>query len=441
MGDFGFLLLWHGSSLFLLYVYTDVLGINPAVAGAIYLAAMIWDAVSDPLVASWSERQAMRTGRYSPIIAKAALPLGLAYALIYFAPPLSGWSLAAWVLITHLAFRTAYTIASMPYNTLPIRLARSGRDRSALSGARVAGAALGALTTAIITPVLVQSLQAQGQSEQMGYQIAALIIGGLAALFLLACTRLVREGKTGEPMPPSASYSESIRAMFLAAAGNGPLIRLLLIMIGATLAQGFFLQNVLYYLTHVLNRADMITPVLAVSAFSVILGAPVWVWVATRTSKKSSLVYGMFLASAGYLLMALAPMAGNFIPLVSASIASIGGAAIPVMLWSMMPDAIEHGEVETGVRIEARTFGLAAFCQKTTVGLGAVIIGGVLSLSGYDPESTLPPSAVTALTLMIAWLPALIMSGLTFIIRTYPIDEARHCEILAVLDERKKRGV
>lgn len=437
MGDFGFLLLWHGSALFLLYAYTDILGIPATLAGAIYLIAMIWDAVSDPLVAAWAERRAIRTGKYAPIIGAAALPLGIAYAAVYLAPPLTGWSLAVWALALHLIFRTVYTIASMPYNTLPIRLATTGRDRNALSGFRVVGAASGALTTAIVTPLLVGGLQTHGLDEADSYQGAASAIGLLAAVCLFSCSRLVREPETPSHAAPAESLTHSIWSMFTAATGNAPLIRLLAIMIGGTLAQGFFLQNILYYLTHVLGRADLITPVLGSAGIAVILGAPVWVFLAARTSKKTSLMAGLVVASAGYALMILAPAGPSVIPLLSAGLASIGGAAIPVMLWSMMPDAIEHGEVETGVRIEARTFGLATFCQKATVGLTAAIIGLILGLSGYSGEVSVPAGAASAITIMVAGLPAIIVLVLVWIIRPYPIDDRRHQDILKTLRTRK----
>ena len=105
LGDTGFLLVWHGSALFLLYAYTDILGLAPAVAGLIYLAAMIWDAVSDPLVAAWAERRAARTGTYAGLVALAALPVGLTYALLFVAPPGAPWAVAVWALVALLALR------------------------------------------------------------------------------------------------------------------------------------------------------------------------------------------------------------------------------------------------------------------------------------------------------------------------------------------------
>ena len=436
LGDLGFLLVWHGSALFLLYFYTDVLDLPPGLAGAIYLAAMIWDAVSDPIVAAWAERRAARTGRYTPIIAWAALPVGLAYGLMFIAPPLSGLALAGWALATHLIFRTAYTIASMPYNTLPVRLTTDGKARSALSGFRVAGAATGAVITAVLTPIVVQTNQAQGQTESVGYLIAALMIGGLTATLLFACSKIVREPVMPAQDISRPDYLAALTGLFRAAKGNAPLLRLLVIMVGGTIAQGLFLQNLLYFLTHVIARPEMITPVLATSAFVVILAAPLWVILAARTSKRLALIIGLVIASAGYSLMYFAPAGGDLIPLIAVAISGVGGAAIPVMLWSMIPDSIEHGELETGLRVEARTFGLTTFMQKTAVGVTALMIGGILAATGYSDAATPSAQALTTIRIMVSWAPAILMLSLTAIIWTYPITQARHEEILKALSAK-----
>jgi GPH family glycoside/pentoside/hexuronide:cation symporter len=437
LGDLGFLLVWHGSALFLLYFYTDVLGLPPGLAGGIYLVSMVWDAISDPLVAAWAERQAAHRGRYAPIITLAALPVGLAYALMYVAPPLSGIALAAWALVTHLLFRTAYTIASMPYNTLPVRLTTDGKARSALSGFRVAGAATGAVVTAVLMPVIVQANLNAGSDEALGYAMAAAVIGLMTALLLLACSKLVREPEIDIQPVVITSYGAALTGLFRAAAGNKPLLQLLAVMVGGTIAQGFFLQNLLYFMTHVIARPDMITPVLALSAFAVILAAPVWVVLAARTSKRTSLIAGIGIAVAGYVLMAFALPWGALMPLIAVAVASMGGAAIPVMLWSMIPDAIEHGELETGLRVEARTFGLATFAQKTAVGLTALMIGSILAVSGYTGSETPPPAALTTIRFMVSCAPALLMAALIPAIWTYPISQARHADILTALEDRR----
>jgi GPH family glycoside/pentoside/hexuronide:cation symporter len=441
LGDLGFLLVWHGSALFLLYFYTDVLGIAPGLAGIIYLAAMIWDAVSDPVVAAWAERRAARRGRYTPIIAWAALPVGIGYMLIFLVPPLQGAWLAAWALFAHLAFRTAYTIASMPYNTLPVRLSTRARDRNALSGFRVAGAATGGILTAVLTPLIVQSARAQSMPEATGYLLAAVIIGLLCAALLFACSRSVKEppSPVSDPGPPD--YGGALFAMLRAATANRPLAWLLAVMVLGTIGHGFFTHTILYFLTHVLARPDGVTLILGTSALATIVAAPLWVILAARTSKKASLIVGLVMAATGYCLMGLSPAGSLTLPLIAVALAGGGGGAIPVMLWSMVPDSIEYGEFRTGERIEARTFGLTTFAQKSAVGLTALMAGGLLTLSGYAGGQSVDGEALGTIRAMVSWLPAGFMAAIALAVSRYPLTEARHRESVTKLAARKSKPV
>ena len=51
---------------FILYFYTDILGISPAAAGAIFLVARIWDAINDPLIAGYMDTLNFKRGKFTP---------------------------------------------------------------------------------------------------------------------------------------------------------------------------------------------------------------------------------------------------------------------------------------------------------------------------------------------------------------------------------------
>jgi len=50
IGDFAICLYWSGVSIYLLYFYTDVVGITPFAAGIIYGLGILWDAMTDPFM-------------------------------------------------------------------------------------------------------------------------------------------------------------------------------------------------------------------------------------------------------------------------------------------------------------------------------------------------------------------------------------------------------
>ncbi|WP_138510973.1 MFS transporter [Maricaulis alexandrii] len=387
LGDFGFVMLWQGCALFLLYFYTEIVGLPALLAGGIYMAGMIWDAISDPFIATWTERKARKIGRYGGLVGAAALPLALAYPLL-FTQPFDGLLPAAlWALATHVGFRTAYTFASMPYNTMPARLTRNPGTRNTLAALRVIGAAAGGLMAALATPVMIDVLNLQ-MEEGPAYLIAALTLGALAGFSLWSCSGLMAEPAQEPAGDDNSQGTTGFHADLLLAlrrAVSDPRFsRLMIIMALATLSFGLYTQTVLYLVSYHFQRPDLTPLALGLPALIMIPLAPAWAALAHRLSKPATLAAGLLLAALGYAGLGLVPRDAIPMALGFIALAAAGNACLPVMFWSLLPDAIDAHSDRTGTRIEARMFGLATFVQKTVSGLTGLLIGLALYLAGHE---------------------------------------------------------
>lgn len=65
-----------GFNVFLLFYYNQVLGVSATLTSVALAIALMFDAVSDPLVGSFSDKLRTRYGRRHPLILLAALPWG-----------------------------------------------------------------------------------------------------------------------------------------------------------------------------------------------------------------------------------------------------------------------------------------------------------------------------------------------------------------------------
>jgi glycoside/pentoside/hexuronide:cation symporter, GPH family len=119
--------------LFLLYYFTDILGLRPLAAGLVLLVGQIWDAVNDPLVGYLSDRTRSRFGRRRLFMAVSAVPLGLTYLLLWRIP--SGLSqgatlvLAVALYILYDTFNTGYAV---PYQAMGIEISHNYDERTSL---------------------------------------------------------------------------------------------------------------------------------------------------------------------------------------------------------------------------------------------------------------------------------------------------------------------
>src|SRR5258708_19475655 len=182
-GDFAFNLYWQSISLYLLFYYTDAVGVSAGTAGLIDMVASIWDGLIDPLVGAAADRTRTRWGGYRPYILFGAVPLALAFGLLYYRPPFEGAALVGFVLVAHLLFRTLYATVNVPYAALTARMTRDARERATLSGARMLFSTVAAMVVALTTQPIAQAVTGRPDGA-LGFFVAPCLSPGVATLVL-----------------------------------------------------------------------------------------------------------------------------------------------------------------------------------------------------------------------------------------------------------------
>lgn len=127
--------------MFILLFYTQVLGLNGTITGLIVALSLIWDAVSDPLVGTLSDRLRHRRGRRHPFMAWSILPLGIGFLGLFWPPETvrdNDALLAGWLLFWSLWVRTFVTTFSVPHLALSAEITSDYLGRSRVLGARLA---------------------------------------------------------------------------------------------------------------------------------------------------------------------------------------------------------------------------------------------------------------------------------------------------------------
>jgi len=138
IADLGISLLTATIQFFLLYYYTDIAMIDPAIAGtALLVGKLTWDAINDPLFGYFSDRTRSRWGRRKPYMLFGAIPFGLTVWLLFSLPPnLQGTKAFLAVLASFLLVDTTQTLVSVPYYALSAELTYDYDERTSLISIR-----------------------------------------------------------------------------------------------------------------------------------------------------------------------------------------------------------------------------------------------------------------------------------------------------------------
>jgi glycoside/pentoside/hexuronide:cation symporter, GPH family len=430
VGDFGFNLFFTTASLYLLFYYTDVLGLPPATAGWVFAAALIWDAIFDPVMGYLATRTRTRWGRYRPYLLFGSLPLAFSWTLIFLPVSLEGTSLVIFAGATHILFRTCYAVVSMPYLALSAVLTSNSHERGILASLRMLAAATCGLLSAFFTLKLVALL---GGGRE-GFFWVSILYGLTASIIFLIVFRTVREPAIAADAPSpnlrqTLEMLRSNRAFWVVCAA------MLLGGIGGTTAN----KMLPYYFKYALGREDLIGPALGASALSIMISIPLWTWVMKRWSKRAMWIAGMVIGVTGYMLFWFAPENPKFlIPVLM--LMGFGGGAGYIGFWAMMPDTVEYGEWRSGFRSEGGIFGIVTLIQKAALGLAAATLGELLGMIGYVANQTQSAEILWNMKAIMIIGPACFATAAAVAIAFYPISPRLHMRLVRGLQWRQLRA-
>jgi glycoside/pentoside/hexuronide:cation symporter, GPH family len=444
-GDFGLNLFWQSINLFLLFFYTDILGISPVWAGVAYMVASIWDGITDPIMGILADRTRTRWGKFRPYLLFGAIPLAISLVLAFSAPgkDYPEAVIVAWAMGTHVLLRTTYTVLSIPYSSLSARMTHNADDRTSLTGYRMQASSIGQIVVSFLFPFI---LERYG-NQPIGFTIAASCVALLALPAFLVCFWSTTEQPdldtdSAEPSKMSwRSLGQDILDFFRILANNGPLLRMFLIVIIVSIAITMYSKNLIYYFKYDLKDMSALKVVLPMLPVVSILAIPVWVQVIKRTSKRDAFLFASAAGSIALLALFFNPYTDTWIN--AAILISISASLIAyaVCFWSMLPDTVEYGEWKTGERHEAKVFGFSSFAQKVALGIAALILGAMLELIGFVPNATQSEETLLGLRALIALVPIAGIAASAALVWGYPIDAKFHARIRKEIEERRKEDM
>jgi GPH family glycoside/pentoside/hexuronide:cation symporter len=434
IGDTGFSLTLTIVGAYFAIFLTDVVGVSATTAAIAIFIGRSWDYINDPLIGHISDRTRSRWGRRRPFLLFGALPFALAFTLMWIKPPFQGdVPLAIYYAVVYVIFDAAATFVYMPYFALTPDLTEDYDERTALTSYRMFFSIFGSLVAFTIPLMIIGAFKPENAARVFSMGILFAVISALPLLLVFFNTRERQDYQE----QAQSSLVKSLRA----ALKNRPFVFGATIFLLTWVSVDILQATLLYFIKYVVQRESQSDLIMAVIFITAIFFLPFWERVSRRWNKRLAYVAGIsFWAVVQLMLITLNADSSLGVLLLLCVLAGIGISSAHVLPWSIIPDAMEWDEWQTGERHEGMFYSLVTLAQKVASSIAIPLTLLVLDASGYQANvATQSDSALLGIRIVIGPIPAvLLVVGILFAL-LYPLSRERHAQIVKELKARREK--
>lgn len=441
-GDFGNDFTFILSSSFMMKFYTDVMGIEGGLIGLIMMAARFIDAFTDVTMGQIVDRsKPTKDGKFKPWIRRMCGPVAIASFLVFqsgFADMSYGFKVI-WLTVTYILWGSIfYTSVNIPYGSMASAISADPKDRSQLSTWRTIGSTLASLAIGVGTPLIAYET-VNGQPVLSGSRMTLIagVFSVCAIICYLLCFHLVTERVEVPVNDQKLDVGKMFKNIFTNRALLGIIaaaILLLLAMLGMSGMAGYVFPN--YYGSASAQSTSSLISSLAI----LFICAPFATKLAAKFGKKELAAVSCIFGSAVYVVCLILRPQNVWVYVAFYALAYIGLGFFNTIIWAMITDVIDDAEVKNGIREDGTIYAVYSFARKIGQALSSGLIGGILSIIGYNQNTAFDPVVTGKIFTVSCVIPAvgLLAVGLALIF-IYPLNKAKVEENVAELAKRRKK--
>lgn len=414
---------------FILFFYTDILGISALAASTIFLIARIWDAVNDPMVAGFMDTRRTKSGKFKGYLKFAPLFVVISTILCFFSPDLAIQWKVLYAAITYILWGTVYTVSDIPFWSVSAVITNDPQTRTSLVTAANLGVFAGIGMVGSLVPLLVGLFGQESLAD--GYFMAVILIMIAGYAFMMFGANTIRER-----VEPSAGEKVTMKDVFRNLLVNRHLFKMLAIFF-LNLFMNIVNGIILYFFIYNMGNEGLMSIYGLMGTFAA-LGFFL-IPNLTKKFRKKDLLAGIIVLDIVVRIVFFMTGYEN-VPmlLVMLMLTQLFHASLGPVMSSMIAETIEYSEVKTGRRCEAITFSGQTFMGKLSAAIAGSLTGLILIAIGYVPEAAVQsPGTLNGLFMVVSLLP--VAGGLIrlVILRYYTYTEEAYKKDLAVLAQRR----
>lgn len=357
------------------------------VIGLIKAVGHVIDAVTDPIVASISDKCKNKNGRRIPFMKWFAVPFGLSALLIFCAPSSAPGAVNnIWIAVFIWAYYIFYTLYMIPHNALlPEMITQEGKRVDAYTWNSlffVTGSMLG-----YATPAIVAVMKSFGLSALSAWRVTFAVFTVIGIALLLVPPMTIKEKDYVSSVRPTVSLFGSLKHAFK----NKHFVILTIGQLLEGTGMSFFQACIMYYITSLMGIPESQSIIImATSIVGSLILYPLVNKIAKNKGKKLPMLIGCAVfAAAEFIICAVDIIPGNkmVVALLFAVFVSFPFAVLNVLPGSMMADVIQYDTIQSGVNQEG-IFGAArSFITKMGTSLATMIVPSLAVIGAVSGQN------------------------------------------------------
>ena len=431
LGDTASSMLWKLFSVYLMFFYTDICGIDAWVVGVLFLVTRIWDSLLDPVVGLLCDRTSSRWGTFRPWLLWGALPFGALGVLTFYMPEWGAGGKVVYATVTYSLMMIVYSSVNVPYAALLGVMSADPHERTVLAAFRMTFAAAGSMAVVLAVEALVKAFRPWAGPSGSWTAAVAVVAGVAVVLFFVTFST------TRERVRPVRTERHPVLVSLRDLLHNRPWLILAGAAVCLQVFNAFRESGTIYFFKYCVAGETVGTVsfagvaltgsalFLAVGQLFNIAGIVLIPFAADRFGRRRTLVGALLLTAVFSFAFYFVRQGGYSVLLLAQALISLSVGGVLPLLWAMSADTADYAERRSGRRDTGLIFSSYSMAQKMGWAVGSAATAWILSLAGFEENAVQSPAALTVIGCLQSVFPALAALGTCAFILFYPLADAR----------------
>lgn len=422
---------------FFLFFLTDIIGISPKIAGTVSLIAVVWDAVTDPIIGHMSDNMRSKYGRRRPFMLGAAVPYAIVMFLLFSNVNFSPAAKNMYYIIVSMLFWTFYTAYVIPYFALGAELTQDFEERTSVRVWASYFMYAAVMIASSAPPMIVAMTENYGGSAMGGWRNVGIIFAIITFFVIIVCWATTKGGEVIQNEPEETGKKENLFKAYIEIFKLKPVKYLAASVLLWSLVSSMQSGGAVYLMTNNLRYAPEQQSVffICLSIFAM-LWLPIINRLSDKFDKKKVYTYSMAFSGIALIFFGFTGFPFFWVLLVEVALYCFGNSTYWTIYYSMMYDISELDEFINDKRREGAITAVMAFCQKLGAAVAMWLTGQLLDWGGYG-ISGFEDKAEKVVLHLNTTIPGIIGILAAVCVIAYPLTKEKFASINKALEAKR----